>query len=166
MIIVFGLWGWSIGLFIHRWFKLLILINTIWLFRWGKIRSIPYIPSFETVQRELEEKIRKERYILADLIFFKFNNYLKSKWKCCSVTNIRFYKYYKWFQTFDRLSELVSDIQATLLSSTSRRQSSYPDISRRQSFYPERKSSISIKSFRGSEMKNKHYFTALQNRRR
>ena len=80
--------------------------------------------------------------------------------------NIRFYKYYKWFQTFDRLSELVSDIQATLLSSTSRRQSSYPDISRRQSFYPERKSSISIKSFRGSEMKNKHYFTALQNRRR
>ena len=58
--IVFSLWAWAIGLFIHRFINLQTLVFNL-ILRWGKIRSIPYIPSFETVQREMEEKIRKER---------------------------------------------------------------------------------------------------------
>jgi len=50
LVIVFSIWGGAIALFIHRW---------------GKIRSIPYIPSFEEVQRELrrelEDKLKDER---------------------------------------------------------------------------------------------------------
>ena len=33
--------------------------------RWGKIRSIAYVPSFEAVQREMEEKMRKERLVIS-----------------------------------------------------------------------------------------------------
>jgi len=35
----------------------IILLNC----RWGKIRSIPYIPDFGVIKRELDAKLKEER---------------------------------------------------------------------------------------------------------
>ena len=66
LVIVFSIWGGAIALFIHR-LLMLVLVCVVYscITRWGKIRSIPYIPSFEEVQRELrrelEDKLKDER---------------------------------------------------------------------------------------------------------